>query len=98
MNDRLREFYERNVLGNIVLYLFLGYGEFYVVLWIVKKEIFEFLLVFVKNGCDIFEYVGSLCKNGGILVEEMSDLLYVLKFYMYSSLKKEVNRYLIVLK
>ena len=98
MNDRSRELYERNALGNIVSHLFPGYGEFYAVPWTAKKEIFELLSVFVKNGCDTFEYVGSLRKNGGILAEETSDLLHVLKPHMHSSSKKEVNRYLTALK
>ena len=71
MNDKSRELYERNALGNIVSHLFPGYGEFYAVPWTAKKEIFELLSVFVKNGCDTFEYVGSLRKNGGILAEEI---------------------------
>ena len=98
MNDKSRELYERNALGNIVSHLFPGYGEFYAVPWTAKKEIFELLSVFVKNGCDTFEYVGSLRKNGGILAEETSDLLHVLKPHMHSSSKKEVNRYLTALK
>ena len=52
MNDKSRELYERNALGNIVSHLFPGYGEFYAVPWTAKKEIFELLSVFVKNGCD----------------------------------------------
>lgn len=95
---KLEEFYQRNVFGNIVLYMFFDYGEFFVVLCIVKCEVFELFLVFIKRERDIFECVGNLCKNGGILVDQFYDVLYILRFYLYSSLKKEVDRYFIVLK
>ncbi|PFX16208.1 hypothetical protein AWC38_SpisGene19528 [Stylophora pistillata] len=98
MNDKSRELYERNALGNIVSQLFPGYGEFYAVPQIVKKGIFELLSVFVKNSRDTFECVGSLRKNGEIFADETSDLWHVLKPHIHSSSKKEVNRHLTTLR
>lgn len=67
-------------------------------MWEVNYEFYELLFVFVKYDCESFEYVGSLCKNGGILIVGNIDLLYILRLYLYSSLKKNVVRYFIVLK
>ena len=98
MQDKLRELYERNALGNIASQLFPGYGEFFAVPWTAKQGLFDLLSVFVKHGRDTFEYVGSLRKNGGILTEQTTDLLQILRPHLHSSSKKDVDRYLIALK
>lgn len=96
--DKSNELYERNALGNIASQLYRDYGEFFTVPRVAKREFYELLSVFVKHGRDCFEYVGSLRKNGGILLDETTDLLHILKPHLHSSSKKNVDRYLIALK
>lgn len=92
------ELYEKNALGNIASQLYPDYGEFFAVPRGANHEFYEMLSVFVKRGRDSFEYVGSLRKNGGILIVETTDLLHILRPHLHSSSKKNVDRYLIALK
>ena len=98
MEDKSNELYQRNALGNIASQIFSGYGEFFAVPRVADHEFFELLSVFVKRDKDTFAYVGSLRKNGGILTDETTDLLHILRPHLHSSSKKEVDRYLIAQK
>lgn len=96
--DRSNELYERNALGNIASQLYPGYGEFFAIPREANHEFYELLSAFVKHDRDSFEYVGSLRKNGGILIAGNTDLLHILRPHLHSSSKKNVDRYLIALK
>ena len=96
--DSSNELYERNALGDIASQLFPDYGEFFAVPRDANHEFYEPLSVFVKHGRDSFEYVGNLRKNGGILTDETTDLLHILRPHLHSSSKKIVDRYLIAVK
>jgi len=98
MEDKSRELYQRNALGDIVAQLYPGYGDFFAVPLTANHEFFELLSVFVKRDRDTFEYVGSLRRNGGILSDESTDLLHILRPHLHSSSKKHVDRYLMALK
>lgn len=94
MRIKLEELYQRNALGNIASHMFPDYGEFFAVPRIAKREVFELLSVFIKRERDIFECVGNLRKNGGILADQSYDVLHILRPHLHSSSKKEVDRYL----
>ena len=96
--DKSNELYERNALGKLASQLYPGYGEFFAIPREANHEFFELLSAFVKHDRDNFEYVGSLCKNGGILTAGTTDLLHILRPHLHSSSKKDVDRYLIALK
>lgn len=96
--DRSNELYERNALGNIASQLYPGYGELIAIPREANHEFYELLSAFVKHDRESFEYVGSLRKNGGILIAGNIDLLHILRPHLHSSSKKNVDRYLIALK
>ena len=96
--DGSNELYERNALGNIASQLYPGYGEFFAIPREANHEFYELLSAFVKHDRESFEYVGSLRKNGGILIAGNTDLLHILRPHLHSSSKKNVDRYLIALK
>lgn len=96
--DGSNELYERNALGNIASQLYPGYGEFFAIPREANHEFYELLSAFVKHDRESFEYVGSLRKNGGILIAGNIDLLHILRPHLHSSSKKNVDRYLIALK
>lgn len=90
-----RELEERNALGDITSQLFPNYGDFFGIPKNSDLRCFEILSVFVKEGRTKFIHAGSLCKNGGLLVDESVDLLRLLRPHLHSSSKQEVDRYLI---
>ena len=96
--DGSNELYERNALGNFASQLYPGYGEFFAIPREANHEFYELLSAFVKHDRESFEYVGSLRKNGGILIAGNTDLLHILRPHLHSSSKKNVDRYLIALK
>ena len=98
IQEKSNELYERNALGNIASHLYPGYGEFFTVPRAANHEFYELLSVFVKHGRHSFEYVGSLRKGGGILMDETIDLPHILRSHLHSSSKRIVDRYLIALK
>ena len=96
--DKSIELYQRNALGNIAAQLFPTYGEFFAVPAAVNYEYFDLLSVFVKQDRHTFEFVGTLRKNGGILMDTEADLLHLLRPHLHSSSKKRVDKYLVALK
>lgn len=96
--DKSIELYQRNALGNIAAQLFPTYGEFFAVPVAANYEYFDLLSVFVKRDRHTFEFVGTLRKNGGILMDNNLDLLHILRPHLHSSSKKGVDKYLVALK
>lgn len=96
--DKSIELYQRNALGNIAAQLFPTYGEFFAVPVATNYEYFDLLSVFVKQDRHTFEFVGTLRKNGGILMDNNLDLLHILRPHLHSSSKKGVDKHLVALK
>ena len=93
------ELHSRDALGSIVTQLFQGKGEFFGVPFTADPTHFHLLSVFVKEGRNRLVHVGSLCKDGGLLLSDAPyDLLRVLMPHLHTVTKQDVDQHVVGVK